>query len=371
MARCVCILLGMAMLDTAAAQNSAVVDHNAYFEMAPHYDSVSFDVGPRLTFESPNAERYRDLTIAAHDGRPRLGLLDDYGARAPTQDFEERNAKQVVTKRLGDEHEIFLGLLALRFAQPHFTSENLLGRNPYNPLGYIESGGVAPVGYAGALAINLFQDSVYGDHFCGGRDGCAESRYRSLLSFNASSVSAGARRWGGANDEFAARTAVESFIDEDLEALIGWSESLPLDAAFAGSIVMPEYDFGKGGYVLAITLPTDASPSSSSIGYLYHERADAAVKVMSQDENSAYAFLPLDAGEAEQLTEAINRPGVLPLLYFTVDGVFYNVMSEEDSVRSRTGYRPLYELTSPTITFYSDSALTQVVGEATLTPEMP
>lgn len=364
-------LAGGLFIGSVTAKDADAINHNAYFQLADFYNTLSFDVGPLLTIRSPDASRYRALTIASHDGRPRLGALDDYSVREPTQDFQARNAKQVVTKRLTAEREAYLGLLALRFAQQHFTPENLLTRDPNRRPGYPEIGGLMPTGYSGALMGNLAQDAVYQDYFCAGSPGCGEERYRALLSFRGTPVLAAAKRWGGAKDEFAARSALESFIKQDLDRLITWSENLPLEASFAGSMVLPEYDFAKRGYILQVILPKDAGPSSSSIGYLYHERPEAKVKILSADQTSAYAILPMAPGDAEQLTEAIKRPGLSSLIYFSVEGAFYTISNNETSSRARSGYRPLYELTSPTVTFYRDATLTEVIGKATLNSEVP
>ncbi len=345
----------------ATAQDSAVVGRAAYFGMAGKYDSLSFDVGPLLTIESPDPDRYRDLHIAAHEGLPRVGFLDDYGAKLPTQNFEARNAKQLVTKRLGDEFEAYSGLLALHFAKAHFAPDILLGGK--------QVAGTTPKGFAMGLAGNMVTDTVFKGYFCGGKPNCGDTKSRSLYQHSPRLTLSLARRWGGAKDEFAARAALETFIDKDLGPLVEWSEALPTEAAFAGYLVLPEYDFSKQGFAFHVTLPSDAGPRSSTLGFLLWERAESTVKVLTPNTNSTTAFLPMAPGDAEKLTESAKVPGRSSLVYFVVRGKFYNVDYEQADLRSNRGFRLLYELTSPTITFYRDAALTDKIADATMQPE--
>ena len=159
-----------------------------------------------LTIESPDPDRYRDLHIAAHEGLPRVGFLDDYGAKLPTQNFEARNAKQLVTKRLGDEFEAYSGLLALHFAKAHFAPDILLGGK--------QVAGTTPKGFAMGLAGNMVTDTVFKGYFCGGKPNCGDTKSRSLYQHSPRLTLSLARRWGGAKDEFAARAALETFIDK-------------------------------------------------------------------------------------------------------------------------------------------------------------
>ncbi len=344
----------------AYAQDSAVNNRAAYFGMADKYDSLSFDVGPLLTLKSPDSSRYRDLQIPSHDGKPRVGFQNDYGAMLPTQNYEARNAKQVVSKRLGDEFEAYTGLLALHYAKAHFSPAVLLGGE--------KVAGTTPKGFAMALAGNLVHDAIFKAYFCGGRANCGDAKDRPLYQHSPRMAVALQRRWGGNKDEFAARSALEGFIDKDLDALIDWSQSLPTEAAFAGYVVLPEYDFSKQGFAFQVTLPADGGPAASTLGFIPWERPEAPVKVQSASGNPPTAFLPMAPAAAEKLTESAKVPGRSSLVYFAVQGRFYNVDSEQSDFRSHRGFRLLYELTSPTITFYRDAALTDKIAEATLTP---
>ncbi len=81
------------MQGTAWADDAAAGLPKNYFNLASQYDSLSFSLGPLQTFESPDPKRYRDLTVAMHDGKVRLGELHKYSAASGTSTALSRSSR--------------------------------------------------------------------------------------------------------------------------------------------------------------------------------------------------------------------------------------------------------------------------------------
>jgi len=366
---CLILSSGLFAAPCSFAQDTAVVPRSAYFDMAALYDSLSFDVGPLTTIESPNSDRYRDLIVASHNGRIRLGTMSDYDPMPGYQHADAKNAKIRVADRLVAEQEAYLGLLALQFGAHHFSSENLLYRDPVSGKQNKLIGNLSVVGYARVLGGNLLLDEHYKTYFCNGRPDCGEAAVRRLIQFGPRQTGSFARQWAAGGDEFAARTAMEAFIATDLQPLVDWSKSMPREIAVVGMTLMPEYDFARKGFAFQIGLPMDSSPRSNNLGYLYYERPDTEVGVVSADLYSSMLFLPVPPGDAEALLEDLKKRNSSPRLYFSLEGRVFNVDMEETSKRLGNRFRLLYELSSPTAVFYKDLGLTEEVGRADLSAQ--
>lgn len=366
--------LGLALLPVlpfaAPADDAAAGLPAQYFELAGLYDALSFSPGPLQTFESPDAERYRDLTVAMHAGKVRLGLLDEYDTTYGTQPNERRQAKINVHKRLVAEREVYLGLLALQYGADYFTDDNLLQDDPdAGSRRYVTVQSFSPRGYVGALAYNLYREPFFKVAFCTDKPACWEPAYRSLQQMGVRAQTSLAGRWGGGRDEFAARAAVETFIEQDLQPLLDWSAALPTEVAIVDRVLLTEYDFGRSGFVFDIVIPQGGGVRATELGYAYYESDDAAVKVLAPGAFSTKALLPMAAGAAEALIEELKATPGNDLLYFVVNGRINNVAMNETRYRSNK-FSLLYELTSPEIAFYKDSALTEPLGTVTLQPTL-
>lgn len=356
------------MHGTAQADDAAANLPTQYFYLPNLYDTLSFSLEPLQTFESPDPERYRDLSVALHDGKVRLGLISDYDIANRDQPDARVQAKLNVRRRLIAEREVYLGLLALQYGADYFTPENLLQDDPGSRSNrYMTIGSFAPRGYVGALANNVFQQPYFKAAFCREAPSCWNPEYRVLQRMGVGPMGSMAGRWGGGQDEFAGRSAVEEFIAKDLQPLLSWSKSLPTEVSLVGQTRLTEYDFARGGFPLHVALPKEGSfRSANDIGYAYYEPADAKIKVVgSRGGRVTAALLPLAAGPAEALIEELKAAPGIDNLFFAVQGRIVNVALNEPDFGSGR-FSLLYELVSADIVFYKDLALTQPLGTATL-----
>lgn len=346
-------------LPQARGQDAKAAAFSEYFELHKYYDSVSFDVGPILTFKSPNPARMRDLHVAAHDGRVRVGELDDYGSTYSRERGDAKQAKLQIAKRLSAELETYLALLAVRYGKPFFSAENLLYRDPSKRPPYKRFGGMVPVGYMTSLAGNLLHEEPFKAYFCS-RPGCGETSSRTLFSFGDRSQLAGAKKWGGATDEFAAMDAIESFIAKDRDTLFKWSESLPLEIAAVGRVNLTEYDFARKGFPLQFAIPHFSALRTNGPAFEYWEREASEFKVINQ--SITHGLLSMSAADAERLLKEQTDSFRSPAVYYVVSGKFYGTYTTEPALQNRNRLIPLFDLTSPDATFYQDAALTKPIG---------
>ncbi len=356
------------MHGTAWADDAAANKPTQYFNLPNLYDTLSFSLEPLQTFESPDPERYRDLTVALHDGKVRLGLLNDYDVKNRNQPPARSQAKVNVLRRLVAEREVYLGLLALQYGDDYFTPENLLQDDPSSRSNqYMTIGSFSPRGYVGALAYNVFQQPYFKAAFCREDPSCWNPDYRGLQRMGLGPMGNMVGRWGGGQDEFAGRSAVEAFIAKDLQPLLSWSRSLSTEVALVGQVQLTEYDFARGGFPLQVALPREGSfRLVNDIGYAYYESADAKFNlVRGPGRRISAAMLPLAAGLAEALIEELKAAPGNDILFFAVQGRITNVAMNEPDMRSDR-FSLLYELVSADIVFYKDVALTQPLGTATL-----
>ena len=352
-------------LSPVMSQDAEATLSSSYFELADLYPALSFSVGPILEVKSPDPARYRNLNVASYNNKVRLGLLDDYDTTYGSQPQDTRQAKMAVTKRLAAEREVYLGLLAMHFGAEYFTAENLLFEDVDNQRAFFSIGSYLPRGYAGSLISNVAVDGVDTDYYCGKKPDCGNASGRLLYLFGPGPNLARARSWGGGQDEFSARTAVENFIETDLQALLAWSEDVPTEVAVVGSLPLPEYDFERGGFVFDVVIPSEAGPRSNELGFYYLERPTAEVKVLSDNGYTSTAFLSIAPAEAESLIEELKSTTRNTMIYFVVEGRFFNIDLQMPEARSNKSML-LYELTGSDISFYRDLSLTSKIGDSTL-----
>ncbi|GAB5451218.1 MAG: hypothetical protein Hals2KO_15460 [Halioglobus sp.] len=345
----------------ARAQDAKAAASSEYFELHNYYDSVSFDVGPVLIFESPDQSRMRDLHVPAHEGRVRVGELNDYGTTYVSGRGDTRQAKLQIAKRLSAELETYLALLAVRYGEEFFSAENLMYRDPSQRPPYKRFGGMVPLGFMTSLAGNLLHEPYFKEYFCS-RPGCGETRSRTLFRFGDRSQLAGAKKWGGATDEFSAMEAIETFIAKDRDKLFAWSKSLPLEIAAVGRVLLTEYDFARKGFPLQFTIPRFAALRTNGPAFEYWERDSSKFKVIEQ--STTHALLAMNPSDAEKLLKEQNDKFRSPAVYFVVSGKVYGTYTTEPALRNRNRLIPLYELTDPDAVFYRDAALTQRIGTA-------
>ena len=360
------VLLWLVVSQPTFGNDATAGAFNQYYDLPQYYGSVSFDVGPRLTFESPDASRYRDLIVASHDGKVRIGTLNDYGpSYAATPDSNARQAKVQIFKRLNEELRTYLGMLALRYAKDYFDDAYFLERDPSRRQPYKMINGLAPLGYMGVLAGNLFQEGPYKTYFCGEQAGCGDPQYRTFNNLVGTAQLVGAKRWGGGQDEFAAMEAIESFLSKDRDAILVWAESLPLEVAAVAMMDLPEYDFSHNGFPLQLTPPNNASKRNSNPRYTYYEGPDSAIRAVDQNQ-TAHAVLQLEPAVAEALLTEQNARYRRPRVFVVFHGKIHGTYSSYPEIRRADDLVPVYELTSPNVEFFKDAELTEKIGEAAL-----
>jgi len=360
------VLLCVGFSQSAFGDDATAGAFSQYYDLPQYYDSVSFDVGPRLTFKSPEASRYRDLIVASHDGKIRIGVLNDYGpSYAATPDSNARQAKIQIYKRLSEELRTYLGLLAVRYAKDYFDDVYFLERDQNRLQPYKMINGLVPLGYMGALAGNLFQTGPYKTYFCGGRAGCGDPQYRTFNNLVGPAQLVGAKRWGGGQDEYAAMEAIESFLANDRDAILAWAESLPLEVAAVALLDLPEYDFSRNGFPLQLTPPHNASRRNSNPRYTYYEGPESAIRVVDQNQTT-YAVLKLEPEVAESLLTEQNARYHRPRVFVVFHGKIHGTYSSYPEIRRADDLVPVYELTRPNAEFFKDAELTEKIGEAVL-----
>ena len=364
-----CAGLLMAVSGAAGADDTTAANFSEYFNLADHYSSVSFDVGPLATVQSPNSDRYRDLTVATHQGKVRVGLLDDYDSATRPQPGDRRQAKLQVAKRLLDEEELYLGLLAFQWGEPFYTEEWMLDPDPdavrkEPALQYFQ-----PLGYASAIAYSVATTPVFKDYFCTDNASCWDPKYRQVMRFGVSPTGAAAKKWKRNKDEFAVREAIETYIAKDLQPLLAWSKSLSPEVVLVDRVLLTEYDFSLGGFPFDLAMPQHSAGGrlGNDVGYFYHQRPGAAVKIPGEGLTTERVVLKMSPGDAEKLVNDLKEERGNDLLYFTLQARLYNMAWAEPSLR-QSRYFMLYELQSPDVVFYRDLALTKPLGTVTLTP---
>tara|TARA_R110002110_G_scaffold415765_3_gene655338 strand:+ start:106540 stop:107619 length:1080 start_codon:yes stop_codon:yes gene_type:complete len=352
-----------------SADDTTAAKFSEYFELADHYADVSFDVGPLATIKSPDSERYRDLTVATHQGKLRVGLLDDYDSATRPQPGDRRQAKIQVAKRLLDEEELYLGLLAFQWGEPFYTKEWMLDPDPnavkqQPALQYFQ-----PLGYASAIAYSVATTPVFKDYFCTDKPSCWDPQYRQVMRFGVSPTGAAAKKWQRNKDEFAVRDAIEKYIATDLQPLLAWSRALSPEIVLVDRVLITEYDFAQGGFAFDIAMPQHSAGGriGNDVGYFYHERPGAAVQIPNKGLTSERVVLKMAPGDAETLVNDLKEERGNDLLYFTLQARLYNMAWAEPSLQ-QSRYFMLYELQSPEVVFYRDLALKKPLGSVSLTP---
>jgi len=344
-------------------QDALALQAENFHRMPALFESFSFSVGEVTTISPTNPEAYLDLVVPTVDGRLRLGIQSTHLPPNRLRQSEAEQAQRKVDERLIAATDTYLGLMALARIGEVATAENIRYTETVgNRISYFDAAGFVPRGFVAVLAQNLLHDAAYHRYFCNDDPRCTEAD-RLHRRVGVRNIAAGAARWGRGADEFAAQSAVEDFLDSDIEDLRAWSDSLSPDVALVGSVEIPEYDFTRQGFPLLIMLPQNISPRAEDMRYFNHIPEDDPLGLQLVDGRHYNAFLPMDPADAEGFIEEMaarqpnSRPGVI---YFVADATLVDLAVNMEGVRG--GFAWTYSLTSDKLDLFRDARLTESLG---------
>ena len=365
----VAVTLVLASAGLAAADLS-IVGPEYFMDIPDKYDSMPFDVGPTKTIESPDAAVFRTLVIPVYEGLPRLGVRDSYLVKDTTKNeitWKTKQERTAVTKRLKEEVELYLSMLAIRFGGEHVNAENVKFYKPDAPMKYYTHRGYAPRSHITAVARGLTTASAYEEFFCADAAPCTPGRGR-LAYFTARSVFGMQNAWGGNSNEFGTRAAVEKFVTSHLQTMIDWSATLSPDVAIVEMVELGDYDFEKGGFHLRIKPPL-GSGSFQHRAFQYYQTDESSIRLEEKFGTSvAPSFLAMGPDEAERLLEELKRDygqRFRPMVYFVIKGRFFDLGFRQQDFGG-AGSLLLYELSSDTVGIFKDESLTQRIADVKL-----
>jgi len=344
-------------------QDALALQAGNFHRMPELFEGFSFSAGEVTTLTPTNREAYLDLVVPTLDGRLRLGIQSTHLPPNRLRQSEAEQAQRKVDERLIAATDTYLGLMALARMGEVATDENIrFTETVGNRISYFDAAGFVPRGFVAVLGQNLLQDAAYHSYFCNDDPRCTEAD-RLHRRVGVRDIGAGAARWGRGADEFAAQSAVEDFLQSDMQDLRAWSESLSPDVALVGSVEIPEYDFTRRGFPLLIMLPQNTSPRADDMRYFDHMPEDDPLGLEIVDGRHYKAFLPMDPAEAEGFIEEMaarqpnSRPGVI---YFVADGTLVDLAVNMEGVDG--GFAWAYTLTSGDLDLFRDARLTESLG---------
>lgn len=357
---------------TAWSADLSIVRPKYFMDIPAKYDSLPFDIGPVKTTESPDPAVFRSLVIPVYEGLPRFGTRDSYLVKDPTKNqitWQTKQERTAVTKRLKEEVELYLSLLAIRFGGEHVNAETVKYYKPDGPMTrkLFEHRGYLPRLHVTAVARGLTTAAAYEEFFCVEAASCRPSVNR-LTYFTAGHVLGLQNAWGGNSSEFGTRAAVEKFVASHLQTLIDWSGTLKPEFAIVAMVELGDYDFEKGGFHLHIKPPL-GSAAFQHQAFQYYQTDTSSIQLGDKFGISlAPTLLSMNPDAAERLIEELKSDygqSSRPLVYFVVKGRFYDFgLSHRDY--GGAGHIILYELLHDSIGIFKDESLTQRIADVKL-----
>ena len=345
-----------------------------YFDREPLFADVDFDIGETKVITSPHSDTFISLLVPTYEGLPKLGPPNEYYANHPrkrNEIYQTRQERMAVTERLKNNIGIYLSLMALDLVKEEITTENLMfydaqayGNKYYLAYQSIDNkvrATIIPRNHIEGLSGGLLTKEAYKQYFCGEAPNCSEGYKQRNI-----------KNWGAAgNNEFKKRAAYQKYVETEVPKLKSWAANLGRQVAIVSIIVLPTYDFSKGGYEINL-FPGKLSGSASSNDLMFWPREGQPEYFKNYGSEPQNLLLAIPPDQAEQLSEKLKAESGSSnqMLYAVVKGEIWrlgpNVRNGAPltSYGSNLGY--LYDIIDPRITFYSDQALTDKVYETNL-----
>lgn len=346
-----------------------------YHQQIQKMPSVSFELGETKEIPTPFPDNFISLTIPAHNGLPRIGYLKRFEETKRTDIYEynetandRRSVKEWQTQNLG----IYISLLVLDIMKADVVMEDMLNNfvfkdnftkykahsHQFGP-GYVN---FYPRGHIEGLASGILTPEKFKTYYCS-----EEADY-----CQPEALKRNGRLWGGNKNEFSARRAYTTFLQDEVPKLKQWAASLSKDFYVVMATSLSSYDFTKGGYRVDLLFPRAISQESGTTLLYWPQNEESAIL----DPGVPHSlFLTMSDVEAEKIDTRLTEMGQTSYkqLFAVVKGTIYGITREGRNSGSAMIYGGrsglLFDIRAPEITFYLDEDLQEKVYESTLKPK--
>ncbi len=351
-------------------------DYHGFHDREAAFSELSFDTGETALIKSPSPESFYPLLLATFEGRPRLGMFNNYKVDIPQLRAEvndTRRQRQAVVEEFTHNIGCYLSLLCLQFIPDEFTAEKLMVYNSegfgstdkYHTFSEQVDGKlnymVVPRFHIEGMAAGMLTKERYREYYCPGEESCFEG-YRQRQG----------RVWAGPQaNEFKKRGAYKKFVDVEVPKLLEWSKGLSREVAMVNRVLLPTYDFQKQGFEVVIA-PLKSSSGGSSQDLQFWPRDP---ETSGFDFNRGFMknlLLAIPPEKAESIKNRLKteyHQNYNPILYSVMIAEIYS-MGPKRRGGSHTAFGGnigfLYDYKDTTIRFYLDPALKELVYETKL-----
>ncbi|OUS17811.1 hypothetical protein A9Q88_02390 [Gammaproteobacteria bacterium 50_400_T64] len=262
--------------------------------------------GNIILLSSPDNQTIKDIPLFSYKGLP---ALTAYGPKLTPDLSAEIHATG----------SVYANLMRMKFATMELNSirlkENFSGGVFASPtkIGSTKQEGVNNVidqhwyKLIAKLATDSLTDQSYTQYMCKKPCSHGELQKRRRLSNTIG-------RWGGIlADQFEARRAFTSFIDDELNKYLAWAKQLDAEPEvyFIGKTMLSPYSFKKGGFYLRLN-PVQTGPLPISENLKQHPAFNVEVengneRIVSMHKGMAGKFVKVNDVEAEKIVARVQK----------------------------------------------------------------
>lgn len=312
-------------------------------------NTYNFDTNDIFIIKSPS-KNYKDIVLQSHNGIPRFGVLNTYIASNASRNLDLKEKYELIIA--GDMN--FLNLIQMDYMKAMYNDFNREVRASTRPSG-----------------TNKKEENSYK----------AQQQFYKLTNTVCTDI---AGNINAGENEFERRRNYKTFVNNNLDGLLTWSNTILKNNAFSAywvhTVRLRNYDFDKKGYWIQIPIASIRERNTRfSTQYNFfknhvpknsYESFSTGEKSRSSSTTSLKILFKISPEEAEKLqqptkfTRGTSSPN--PLYATAKVKVTLRAFTEDKS--NKTPEIPEFEhhFESPIITLYKDLALTEKVAELSL-----
>jgi len=350
-------VLSIVLIAIAATGNAQVLQNDPRRGVEPRLSPHLQEVVP------PQTDSLRAFVVPAYEGRVHFGLPVPDPAR-PAQ--SQTSSQDLLAFRRGDAiarsgMALYLDLLRLGENREIITADRLSelytsARRPAKTNNLMGGWAQLLVNTAkGGLSDNAFRDV-----FCVDVAPCMldepGSRRRTIRGGQSPA-------WGAGYNEFRFRAGFAKFVDNYLDDLAAWGETLDRRAISIGGVRMQPYDFETGSYVMQLDLGVRAK-ASRGVSDTSTEHYDLNFRLRQNGEiASAVLTWRLPRDEARVVREKMQKLSVNQLFLVIRGDIAFDQPDRAAMGNDRLlAINHYLDITDDAITLYYDPSLTDEVG---------